>query len=313
MRESRILERYRDGAAFADAARRAVKSFAFRLRKGEDGVDVLSLPGPSDEIRSPVPKTFWRPFKAKHHSLEGYEAPVVGLASFILHNFAIGTFYDVGAAVGFHTFIAASTEGKKVTVHAFEMAPRPYEALVKRTEAKTKLSGRIHAHLAGLSDTHEGAREVWYSRTHMFETKPDPSEYREAWHRRAKFAMLGIKNRDELKSVTLTLTSIDKFSETNAAPDFIKIDVDGYEGKVLKGAEKTLKTVRPFILLELHQDDHITRTGWTRKSIARYLFDLGYSALYLTNHYNVEDARLEPVDAAHPVWGEQRTCMFLFY
>lgn len=49
-----------------------------------------------------------------------------------------------------------------------------------------------------------------------------------------------------------TLISLDKLLETNSLknPDFIKIDTQGYELEILKGAEKTLKSAE-FVLLEV--------------------------------------------------------------
>lgn len=45
--------------------------------------------------------------------------------------------------------------------------------------------------------------------------------------------------------------TIDSFAEANEVPTFIKMDVEGYELQVLRGAEKTLKSIR-HLFLELH-------------------------------------------------------------
>lgn len=55
-------------------------------------------------------------------------------------------------------------------------------------------------------------------------------------------------NRIERKIITL-----DSFcEENNLAPDFIKIDVEGYELEVIQGANFILEEFSPVILLELH-------------------------------------------------------------
>ena len=312
MRASRVLDTYDSIESFAGAAQAAIKPFAFERKITSDGATLLRPPGHSEEFEVQDAKRAWRPFRAKHMALEGYEAPVIGLLSFLLRTFPISTFYDVGARTGYFSFFTASTEGKDIKTHAFEMAPPWHEKMLQLMARKPHIAGRIEAHLSGLSDTHEGVRPIWYSRTQMFEKKPAPSEYREAWHRRLKFAFKGITDRDELKIASVLLTSIDAFCATHEPPDCIKIDVDGYEGKILKGAEQTLTAERPFILLELHQDNHIERTGWNRRSVVQFLFDLGYSALYLTNHHNVQHAELIKMVPGSAVIDKQTTSMFLF-
>jgi FkbM family methyltransferase len=52
--------------------------------------------------------------------------------------------------------------------------------------------------------------------------------------------------------------------------DFIKIDVEGYEYKVLKGGKDLLKTSRPKLLIELHGKP-------TGEEVVKYLEDLNYS------------------------------------
>jgi FkbM family methyltransferase len=50
---------------------------------------------------------------------------------------------------------------------------------------------------------------------------------------------------------TVETTTIDEACKRFFSPDFIKIDVEGAELDVLKGASETLSTVRPIILIEI--------------------------------------------------------------
>lgn len=57
--------------------------------------------------------------------------------------------------------------------------------------------------------------------------------------------------KSESDFIEVDCFTIDSFAEANEAPTFIKMDVEGYELQVLRGAEKTLKSVR-HLFLELH-------------------------------------------------------------
>lgn len=51
---------------------------------------------------------------------------------------------------------------------------------------------------------------------------------------------------------TVALSTIDRIAnDVGIWPDFIKIDVDGYEAKALRGAERTIHACRPAIMLEV--------------------------------------------------------------
>jgi FkbM family methyltransferase len=52
--------------------------------------------------------------------------------------------------------------------------------------------------------------------------------------------------------LTLTTVTLDEFTETHPPPDFLKIDVEGEEVNVLRGARKILETKRSIIWCELH-------------------------------------------------------------
>lgn len=54
---------------------------------------------------------------------------------------------------------------------------------------------------------------------------------------------------------TLPAVTIDRFAlEENLWPDFIKIDVEGHEGEVLRGAMQVLAVKQPQMLIEIHSE-----------------------------------------------------------
>lgn len=241
-----------------------------------------------------------------------YEETTTILISFLLSYLKAAVFFDVGSLGGHFSFVAASQESTAPDVHAFDMQPRAIEAIKERL-GQVDLPGRITPHLAGLSDEYGGLRRIWYSRTLMFEEEPAPADYREPWWLRMKFALQGTDSkRSKLHSAEVLLTTLDRFCQDNAlAPELIKIDVDGYEGKVLRGAHYVLRTVQPVILLELHKDAK-QRHGILRRDVVAMLFDAGYKALFITDHQVRARCRLVPALPDNPLFGRHETDMVLF-
>ena len=62
-------------------------------------------------------------------------------------------------------------------------------------------------------------------------------------------------NKLEIEKITVEIKTLDSFQ---LKPEFIKIDVEGFEYQVLLGAEKTIKENRPILLIEgVAQDDNV--------------------------------------------------------
>ncbi len=60
------------------------------------------------------------------------------------------------------------------------------------------------------------------------------------------------------KKVTIGQIKLDSFLNENAIiPDFIKIDVDGYELEVLKGLEETIKKYHPAMVVEYNDQTDV--------------------------------------------------------
>jgi FkbM family methyltransferase len=71
--------------------------------------------------------------------------------------------------------------------------------------------------------------------------------------------------------------------------DFVKADIEGWELRMLRGAENTLRRFRPRLLLEL-SDEHLARAGDRRADAFAFLAGLGYLDFELES-----DGELAPV------------------
>lgn len=75
----------------------------------------------------------------------------------------------------------------------------------------------------------------------------------------------------DASAVTVRSVTLDDFAETAAAPDFIKMDIEGAELSALRGARHLLgRQVPPRLLIEFH-GDQLKREG------CAMLNDLGYA------------------------------------
>ena len=72
------------------------------------------------------------------------------------------------------------------------------------------------------------------------------------------------------------ITTIDFFfNEVSLRIDLIKIDVEGYEWKMLQGARKILERDHPILFIEI-DDDNLRNYDSTPLNIISYLIELGY-------------------------------------
>lgn len=82
--------------------------------------------------------------------------------------------------------------------------------------------------------------------------------------------------------------------------DLIKLDVEGNEPAVLRGAERAIRRFRPVLLIEI-EDRHLRKFGTDGATVVAMMADLGYRMSTLWN------GRWEPVEA---VSGRTRNYLF---
>ena len=75
----------------------------------------------------------------------------------------------------------------------------------------------------------------------------------------------------KIKTQVLTLRKFDDL-KLNVKPCFIKIDVEGYDHKVIKGMVRTIKKYKPLILVELNKENFFQINKILKKNYQPYLF-----------------------------------------
>jgi FkbM family methyltransferase len=160
-------------------------------------------------------------------------------------------FYDIGANAGIVSIEIAKRFGDNVTVFAFE----PQEILARNIAVSVQLNDFRNMHvLRTLVGDKTGAASLFIPKS----TAP------------ASHASMRSRS-SKAKTVTCRLETIDELVASGkiSPPDVMKIDVEGAELEVLRGARQTLKTYRPSVIFET--DGNADRFGYTRQDIIEFI------------------------------------------
>ena len=186
--------------------------------------------------------------------------------------------YDVGGHRGFLAGVMLMSGASEV--HCFE--PNPENAEQVRRVRDLNSDHSLHVHQMALGDTNGEARFVVMGESSM--GKLESSDFQ--------------KDVSGDTTFPVTIRTLDSLIEEQhlAVPALIKVDVEGAEAAVLKGAQHTIETHHPLLFIEFH-------SAALMHECRQFLTDRGYSVT------PVEHASLEAItgeDVGHIVarWTE---------
>ena len=133
---------------------------------------------------------------------------------------------DIGANIGNHSIYFALEVGMGKVI-SFEAVPETYKILERNIELN-RLGDKVEIHCLGVSD---GAGKAHVGQRYTGNTGGTE---------------LSVGTGD------IKLVTVDGYNYPRV--DFMKIDVEGMEPQVLKGAEQTIRRCRPYIMLESFPD-----------------------------------------------------------
>lgn len=164
-------------------------------------------------------------------------------------------FYDVGAHVGTMSLGAANVVGETGRVVAFDAEPENVERL-RRSAAKNGLEGRLRVVQAAVW-SHSARDGISFRRGAV----------------RSQGGVEAEGNRPVLASgeiINVSAITLDDFIATGEPPpQLLKIDVEGGEYEVLRGAARLFASLRPLVLIEVHHQQ-------AADQIATWLHDYRY-------------------------------------
>ncbi len=185
-------------------------------------------------------------------------------------------YFDVGAHIGFHAVFAAHRVGPQGRVFAFEADPRVHERLARN--------------LSQFSWAQAVNSAVW-DRTGSLTFERSSTRNESGWGTVSAVRDFGKGEHVEVPSVALD----DWFQDLHLERwDAMKLDAEGSELAVLRGAQSLLEKFRPFLIVEINTIV-LEQGGVTPATVANFLLERGYSL------FRLEFRRLEPWDPAKHV------------
>jgi len=165
---------------------------------------------------------------------------------------------DIGANIGYHTFRISKLADKNGQVHAIEPTDWAFQKLLRNSKLNPELDNITFAKL-GLSDSDLGTTQVQFQSSYRLNGK--------------------VQNMME----DIELVTLDTYLERENIEhvDFIKLDVDGFEGKIIQGATRSLLKMKPIILMELNPSSML-ENGDDPDTTVQTLIQAGYK--FETSH-----------------------------
>lgn len=256
------------GSSLEDAARACATKIKLASRKIEKGLR-------GGKVRTKLPSTdieFWLDyaFAIKVPLPQSDEM----LAAFVASLEPGNIVYDVGSYVGWYSIAALKRIGPEGRVFSFEPVPETAKWLRRHIELN---QGESQVRVIEAACGHE----------FQFISMPVRSDRLASGN-----GLFDVHPRVDIPptNIEVCIIPLDEFWQTsNLPPDVIKIDVEGAEMWVLKGAQKILSTIRPTIFLEIH------KFAWkffntSEEELLDFLSSLSYGIFDITSpHIQVSD------------------------
>jgi len=164
---------------------------------------------------------------------------------------------DIGAHSGFYTLMLSKLVGPGGKVIAFEPLPANFRTLEENMALNGITNVQLQQRAVG-EHSGEGDLEV-----------PDPEN---------SLVAGPMIPGDPHGSMKIPMVSLDDFLFGQTPPvDFIKMDVEGAEGDILRGARRILETSHPRMMVELHGMEKQE----ARHPVANLIAEFGYEIQWL--------------------------------
>jgi len=168
---------------------------------------------------------------------------------------------NIGANIGYFTLLAAKSVGPEGKVFAFEPFPKTVEILKKNVISNKYKNVTIIS--MAVSDKNETSYLVLKSESGYNFVSSDPST--------------------EFESVEISTTTLDDYFDIRLKIDFIILDAEGYEPRVMDGMKNILEKNSKMGILTEYNPHTLTAAGWSDKKFLEKLESLGLNIQLIGN------------------------------
>lgn len=139
---------------------------------------------------------------------------------------------EIGANIGYYALIESKIIGKKGKIYAIEPSAKNVKMLKKNIE----LNSAQNIEVFELAIGDRNANEKMNISTHS------------NWN-----SLVKQRNKNVIAQIEVKVLTLDRFLIGKKMPDFIRMDVEGYEYNIIKGMKNMLKSKTPLkLFVELH-------------------------------------------------------------
>lgn len=181
--------------------------------------------------------------------------------------------FDIGANIGVYSVVMSKLSGDAANVHSFE----PVDHLREKLLANAKLNGFDTLRVSGMAVGDRPGTAVMYQ-INKGQFRGGTSSLIE----NSTVQGLGLDNFTKKEVVVVT---VDEYVTTNNVQriDFMKIDVEGYELKVLQGGREAIGKLRPAILFEFDYP-RLEAAGEIIAGFDEFFRSVNYRVMNLPDH-----------------------------
>jgi FkbM family methyltransferase len=188
--------------------------------------------------------------------------------------------YDIGANFGAFSLFFARATGQQGKVYAFEPLAENCSSI--KENARLNLMTNIEVIQTGVGDKKERLIIAY-----------DPVDTATASF--VDEIKNKAKNKGTLRTIEMDVNTLDNLVAKLSLPlpDFVKIDVEGMEAKVLKGMQGIIKKKKPQLFIEIHP------VAVTSKDIYEILIQHSYSIFSVEANQHVTGENISRIISGH--------------